>query len=276
MLKKTALILYCVQAIACGGYDDDGLDPDLAQLQQGYQAVSNVRFGTRTSSAGLECVGTDSTHVCAIPARKALRFFMQADGATSAQVQLVRSKINTWSNAAIAAGLLTQGIDSWSISEASSNDNTVTHVFVVHAETANQACNGAGTGSNNIENYACLAGATINIAEDPGVVANYVVRVKATVHVDLADILAKGTTATQDDNIHRHAVFNVILKTLGLGSHEFSNALCSSRPINSLTLNSACIMQTNQMCGLNSFTELNDTTSFGYTNQICRDDPSPS
>jgi hypothetical protein len=265
------LFFSCLLAIACGGYDDDELDAELAQLQQGFQVApfGNGGFGTSTSSAGLACTFNDPAQICAIPGKKSLRFFMQADGADATAVQLVRSKINAWSNTAAAAGLLTQS-PNWSISESSSNDNSVTHVFVVHAETTNQACNGSGTASNNIENYACLTGSTINITEDQGVVGSFVVRLKTTVHVDLADILAKGTTAAQDDNLHRHAVFNATLKGLGVGSAEFSNALCSSRVINNLTLNSACIMQPHEMCILNSFIELNDTTHFGYTNQICR------
>ena len=273
MLKKTALVLYYVQAIACGGYDDDGLDPDLAQLQRLPSRFQRPLWLAPHRRASVRRYRLDSF---AIPARKALRFFMQADGATAAQVQLVRSKIDTWSNAAIAASLLTQESISWSISEASGNDDTVTHHLRLSTRKRQPGLQRHRHRLEQYENYACLAGATINIAEDPGVIANYVVRVKATVHVDLAGHTRESSTATQDDNIHRHAVFNAILKTLGLGSHEFSNALCSSRPINNLTLNSACIMQTNQMCGLNSFTELNDTTSFGYTNQNSRDEPSPS
>jgi hypothetical protein len=279
MLNKTALFLTCVLAIACGGYDEDGLETDLAQLQQGFQSVEfDAGFGTRDTIDGLACRQGEPNQTCVIPLKKSLRYLMQSDGADANEVGTVRAQIESWTNAAKAAGLVTQGTDSWSISEAFSDGNSVTHVVIVHADTSNQACNGAGTSSDNIENYACLAGTFIDIEEDSGVDGDYVVRGKTTVHVDLADILAKGSSTNRDIRILRHAVFNAILKGLGRGGGvDGGNALCSSRVLNRLTVDTSCIMQPHEMCILNSFTELLDTENFGYTNQICRlGEPLPS
>lgn len=259
-------ILALILLSACGAPEDI----DLGESQQTYLAPQRgpgTEFGYQDTDAALNCLLSQPGQTCIIPATKQIRWWVEANtGSTSADRAAVRNRVTQFIAELPGLGLAIDCTDSskYCFSEASSLNDPLLTLLV--------SANGAGTGSlcpgnaANAEAYVCVKGDKTALTEDNGVVGNYVRRAIATVHIDLGDINAHGTDATQDARGVHYAVYNGMLKAMGIGGLDANNARCSSRTAN---FTSTCFVTNSEICELNGFTEFNDTTHYGNRQQNC-------
>ncbi|MEO8177382.1 MAG: hypothetical protein ABI895_00990 [Deltaproteobacteria bacterium] len=272
MRRTIGLAALALTTSACGASPEEDAEAlhTYGTAQQAYLVGlrgGTVQFGTKTDSTGLMCTTTTPSQTCAIPSKKDIRVFLStpsgSGAATAAQIQVVRSKLFAWNNA-----LAGQGRVGWTFSETSSStDPLITHFVNVVGGSSTGSC--AGSGGTNIEQYACLSGPTVSLSEDSGVVGNYVARTQTNISVDIQNIQSKGANATEDDNLARHAVFNVMHKSVGIGSIDPGSERCAARSLDGVGLGTACTVTVNEACILTTFGELSDTTSFGFNGTTC-------
>lgn len=249
--------------------------PELGLAAQTYLAPQrgSLRFGVGNDLAALSCDSATPAQQCAIPASKQVNWYVQANvGSTAADRTLVRNQVVGFISEMTSNGLTVNCADpdKWCFTEVAAGSGLTT--LAIEANGAGSGvggiCSGAAT---TAEAYTCLFGATNGLTEDGGVVNPYLRRTITTLHVDVGDILARGTTAAEDSRGMRAATYNGMLKALGVGAQTFSPSRCSQRIVSAASgwFAANCLLSTAEICALNGFTELGDQTHFGNRQTQC-------
>lgn len=220
-MKNLIKILTITLLCACGGYDSEHID--LGQYEQPYSArvTTNYQFGSQTATAHKQCDRVSSGQVCSVPAFKTIE--VGGDASLTIGNLLEMSTVINRLDAAT-------NFDVHAVSIGNPPaPNTVRLILSVGAVS--------GTLSSNIEGYSSVTfvsttGLTEGVADaDP--VGQYQKHGACTGKLDTTDINNKGTNATEDINLFRHAVGHAIEACMGLGSRDDAgaNAVYSRRTV---------------------------------------------
>jgi hypothetical protein len=196
--------------LACSG-EDFGTEEEFGQAEQAYNApVSpNYQFGTQTGSSRQRCNRTSTSQVCSIPHSRTLNYCVDFP---------LNDYITDYIHAEMAALPAQIG---WSFSQNIVDGEC--EVASANLQFTLSATGGSLT--NNVKDYVnVLFKNTTSLTENelPGeatVIGNVQKHTQCEIRIDQDDILAKGTSTTQDQNGSRHAVKNGLLKCLGIGAY---------------------------------------------------------
>lgn len=256
-MKKllTLLSLSLSLFTACSGeIDDQGNLVEIDQVEQAYVAkrTANYQFGTQTAAAHRQCNRTSTGQVCSVPKTKNFTYCVNP-GFTNAEIGFIHNEVQMLDN------LLT----GWTFT-------IETDIFTGLCMPSNTlqispgSCGESGSSTGAIENYACntLSGLT-NLTEGVSglsVKGSYQAHGLARAKIDITDINAKFSNATQRENAKRHATKFILLSSIGLGSRNdgASNTFGSRPDIANFVLG---IMTAGEKCRVDSF-ELNNTTDY--------------
>jgi hypothetical protein len=252
MKKLFSLLLISLLSACSGEIDDEGNLVDIDQTQQAYTATrtANYQLGTQTSAAHRQCNRSSSGQVCSIPKTKNFTYCINS-GFTNAENSLIANEVNMLDN--LLTGW-TFKLENDPLTGACLLSNTL--------QFSPGSCGSSGTSSSKIENYACntLSGIS-NLTEGAtglGVVGSYQAHSFARGKIDITDINAKFSNATQRENAKRHAVKFILLSSIGLGSRNDggSNTFGSRPDIANFVLG---ILTAGEKCRVDSFSTSNTT-----------------
>ncbi len=212
-MKKLIPFLFL---FACGGEAFEGDEPDgfaplehveIGQAVQGFKAKHSTtfQFGSSTGGAHLACTRTSSAQVCSIPKVKTIEV------AKSSSFDAVSISLINNATAAVDGALsFTYPLKNAADPIGAGNMRMVIQPGAV-----------SGSLSSNIDGYESVtfvspANLTEGVAEDDPV-GQYQKHGACIANIDVQDILNKGTSSAQDDNLFKHAVAAAILTCSGLG-----------------------------------------------------------
>jgi hypothetical protein len=237
----------------CGAApDDDELFGELDQLEQPMSApfTPSFQMGTQTGSTRQRCNKTASGQVCVVPPNKSLRYCinrnLELNPFTDAEYTRIKSMITQ-----------IDGISGWTFTEVNAQQCFELPVdLVVIAGSVGSS----GTASNDVKDYGLprfvtvggLDGGLVDMTESAGVVGQYQKWTVCRAIVDRVDILAKGTSTTQDDNGVDHAAAHAILGCLGMGGRTGDGGRASRNLFNPAT--TATVISSGESCTLAAFT----------------------
>lgn len=260
-------LLPVIFALGCASADEyesqseqaDAGTGNLSQpLMSGYMGAQQFGFKPSTETT---CTASDPNQTCVVPSQKALRFFIT--GGSSAQRQVVRTKVNAWYQAMVSAGL-GQTISDWLFSEASSvNDPYLT--LIIDVDTGNGFCTGTGNETND---YSCFSGSTTALVEASGINGNYRRWTAVPVlHIDYDEVQAiSGLNNTQKANATHHVIWSGLNRFVGLGLVIVGDNRCTKSTV--ITFE-PCFVTTAQACAANSFGDEGNQTEWRFGGVNC-------
>jgi hypothetical protein len=245
------LALVWLFASACGATDQDWETTDeLGELEQEFRGkeTPNFQYGTRTGITKQRCDKTTAGQVCAIPPSKTLTYCINLGPITggSAATAFTGSE-----HARIAA--IIEGFDGGS--DFALNILGVDEcMFATDMSISKAAVGTSGTASNEIKDYATttMTGMT-GLTEGAGVVGSYQTWTQCNWNIDMVDILAKGTSSTQDNNGLDHAAKNSLLGCLGVGRRSTNPGGLGSRNLVNMAIAQTGV-SAGEACSLTGFT----------------------
>lgn len=269
----SALVCFLACGVACGVAEQSD-SPELGTVGETFLAPQRggaLRFGTQQPLAALSCDSGVPSQACVIPASKHVNWYVQSNvGSTDTDRTLVRQQVVNFINEMTSNGLVVNCADpdKWCFTEVMFGSGPTTLAIEANGVGTGSLCGGA---LNSAEGYTCMFTSPNDLTEDGGVVNQYKRYTIATLHVDVGDVLARGATAAEDSRGMRNAVYNGMLKTMGIGAQTQFTSRCSQR----ITTGSQswflgnCTLSSTEICALNGFTELNDQTHFGNRSTQC-------
>lgn len=263
-MKTIIMVLVWLFAAACSGTADEYTE--IGELEQGFRGkeTPNFQYGTRTGSTKQRCDKTTAGQVCAIPPSKTLTYCIHLGTAIGGPDS--QSFVGT-QNARVSS--IIEGFDA--ISD-----------FVL-TPTATQDCffspgnmsifkgpaGSAGTGSGDVKDYANTSMSSMTgLTEGAGVVGSYQTWGHCSWNIDVDDILAKGTSSTQDNNGLDHAAAHSLMVCLGIGGRTGDGGRASRNLFNPAS--TAVVVSNGESCQLQGFT-LSDPGQFNL-NPDCASD----
>jgi hypothetical protein len=240
---------------ACGGAaeGDDLFEDDYSDLGQAEQPFHGKRtpsfqYGTRTATSRQKCDRSSTGQVCAIPPSKTLTYCVEPAGTVLAN----------WTNAernrvsAIIEGLdaisdfTLNPVDSFGFSCLSLSPQPQVLAFT-------SSTGSSGTGSSDVKDYAHSGMFNFtDLTEGAGIVGAYQTWGGCEIRLDIVDIRAKGTSATQDNNGVDHAAAHTLMACLGIGGRSGDGGRASRNLFNPAT--TATNVSTGEACQMTGFT----------------------
>lgn len=249
MPKRIFALLLCCLVAACGAPIDDDDDEEIGTSHQTYNApVSpNYQLGTQTGSARQRCNRTASGQVCSIPHSRTLKYCVDFPLGAAIESDIV-------GDTAARAGAI-----GWTFTKVADCGDA-------NIQFSLSSVGASGTASNDVKDYVTvLFSNTTSLSENelPGeaeVVGQYQKHTSCNVRIDKDDILAKGTSNSQDQNGWRHAAMNGLGKCIGIGGRTI-NAQISSR--NLFDLNTIAVaLSPGEDCVLSGYSPINNGNFF--------------
>ncbi len=285
MIRNILALLSFGFVFACGSVDNGDLfeeyEGDAGELGTVEQAITgkvtpSFQFGTQTGSDRRKANRTTSGQVVTVP--NTVTFKVCAGN--------VFASNNLGTFAAGRAHAMRQeldGLSSFAFNYPVAENNVIdgTCFFCFENGTCDPALGlsanivivkGAvgtsGTASNDIKNYASVdffrGNGTANLAEQSGVVGQYSSHQMCRITIDEVDLLAKGTSQAQDQNLIDHAVANSLFVCSGIGRHPTATGTSQlySRAIMNAAIDVATV-SSGETCQVNGYTL---TTPAQYAN----------
>lgn len=251
MKNLLSLLLISLLSACSGEIDDEGNLVDIDQIQQAYAAntTNNFQFGTRTAASHRQCDRTSTGQVCSVPSTKSITYCIDS-GFTQADYNLVSNEIR----------LLDDALSGWTFTFENDlfTGACLLSTFLVIKPGS---CGTSGTSPTGIENYGCATlSSTTNLTEgvngnDP--VGSYQKHSLSRGTVDITDINAKYSNASQREFAKRHAIKFILLSTVGLGSRTdgAANTFGSRSQIANFSLG---LLTAGEKCRLGTFNSSNN------------------
>lgn len=247
-MNKIKYLLPILGALACAGTDSFD-DSELGTDQQAFQGANTPtwQYGTRTATSRGRCDKLATGQVCVVPDHKNQVFAHDSTNFPGGFQDADRTLINA------AMGGLASALPHWAFRSCDQDlftgqcISTVANPISLHYLVG--AVGPSGTASNDINDYVKVTfGTLVDLTEGPGVVGAYQSSFGCNITVDITDLNAKGTTATQKTNLKNHAFVHGALLCLGIGGRPLTGSFASrtlvqgGTPATALTSGEKCVM----------------------------------
>lgn len=268
MKNPIAIIVGWALVMGCGAPLDEA--DEYGQDEQAMSAKVSPTYqpGTQTGSSRNRCNKVSSGQICVVPPKKTITYCIDQSTAvtplTAAQYTRVKNIINVF-----------DARTGWVFTEADTfNCFGVTTDIIIFRS----AVGSSGTASNDIKDYGTntwnttggAVGGLVDLTESADVVGQAQKWTTCRALVDVVDILAKGTSTSQDSNIFDHAAGHGIAACMGLGaiSSTTLNQFTRSGVNGNLLANS---LSTGEACVLDSWSAANPG-NWGFSGPACSND----
>jgi hypothetical protein len=198
--------------LGCGDYSDGTIPNELNTLSTAYSAkrTSNYQLGVTDTHSRMQCDRINSSQSCSLlrniglnPRNVSYYIDQPAFGAPGTPINDEIYK---------AVEEIDTALNGWNFNEVFDLDPWPT--ILINA----LPCSGSST-SASISAFSCvnLTETGENLTESTGVVGHYTTHDSAIVHLDMADIFARGAGSLQELYLTRHAAGHGVIAAIGLG-----------------------------------------------------------